>query len=223
MALEEGTGAGTRIGTRIGAGAAPATAQGPAEGTIVGLLVAAGRGRRFDPSGVRSKLEARLGGAMVAVRTAQALLACCDHVIAAVRPDSVALAEQLRLAGCEIVPVNGEEGMGTSIACGARAALRQPHLRVLLVQPADMPWLEADSVRQVAQAAAGAGQLIVLPTFRGQDGHPVRFDASLVPALAQLSGDRGARQLLSSHPPLRMPVDDAGVVKDLDTPADLQA
>ena len=79
---------------------------------IVGLLVAAGRGRRFDPTGAHSKLEARLDGQMVAVRTAQALRTGCDRVIAAIRPDSDSLAAALRHAGCEIAWVTGEEGMG---------------------------------------------------------------------------------------------------------------
>jgi molybdenum cofactor cytidylyltransferase len=189
-------------------------------GAVVGLLVAAGRGRRFDPTGARSKLEATIDGTMVAVRTAQALLAGCDRVIAAVRPDSASLSQALARAGCEIAPVSGEEGMGNSIACGARAALRHADLRVLLVQPADMPWLAGASVRQVAHAVAGEGQLIVVPTFKGRNGHPVRFDRSLVPALAQLSGEGGARRLVLRYPPLRIPLDDAGVVRDLDTPAD---
>jgi molybdenum cofactor cytidylyltransferase len=188
---------------------------------IVGLLVAAGRGRRFDPTGTVSKLETFLGGTMVAVRTAQALLSHCDKVIAAVRPESARLAEALSAAGCEIALVDGTEGMGTSIACGARAAMHQPALRMLLIQPADMPWLAAASVSEVARVQPGAGELIVLPTYRGQDGHPVRFDRSLLPDLAQLSGERGARSLLLRHPPLKIPVDDAGVVRDLDTPQDL--
>ena len=190
---------------------------------IVGLLVAAGHGRRFDPTGARSKLEMRIGSMMVAVRTAQPLLANCDRVIAAVRPDSDRLADELAAAGCEIALVDGDEGMGNSIACGARAAARFDTLRMLLVQPADMPWLEASAVRQVVQADAKDDQFIVVPTFNGRDGHPVRFDPRLVAALAQLSGERGARQLLLRHPPLRIPVDDAGVVRDLDTPADLGA
>ena len=188
---------------------------------IVGLLVAAGYGRRFDPTGARSKLEVRLDGVMVAVRTAQSLLAGCDRVIAVVRAESAPLADELARAGCEISQVSGEEGMGNSIACGARTALRHEATRMLLVQPADMPWLAVASVRQVAQAAAQSGQLIVVPTYKGQDGHPVRFDASLVPALAQLSGERGARHLLLRYPPLRIPLDDAGVIRDMDTPADL--
>jgi molybdenum cofactor cytidylyltransferase len=84
-----------------------------------------------------------------------------------------------------------------------------------------MPWLDPMSVAAVVQARAPAGQLIVVPTYHGQDGHPVRFDGSLLSELATLAGDRGARQLMLRHPPLRIPVDDPGVVRDLDTPEDL--
>lgn len=188
---------------------------------IVGLLVAAGYGRRFDPTGASAKLEAMLGGSMIAVHTARALLAHCDRVIACVRPDSPRLAAALAAAGCEIVPVTGEEGMGNSIACGARRAAACRGVEAILVQPADMPWLTPESVRVVAKA--GTDRLIVLPAYQGQDGHPVRFDRSLLPELALLGGERGARQLLLRHPPLRIAVDDAGVVRDVDTPADLGA
>ncbi len=198
---------------------------------VVGLLIAAGYGRRFDPSGRRSKLEERIDGEMVAVRTARSLLAGCDRVIAVLRHESTALADALATAGCEIAWVSGPEGMGTSIGCAARAALGADmaggaamppsQLAALLVQPADMPWLQPTTVRQLAGANAPNGEPIVLPVYRGQDGHPVRFDARLAPALASLAGERGARALLQRHPAHRIAVTDAGVVRDLDTPADL--
>ena len=186
---------------------------------IAGLLVAAGYGRRFDPTGSRAKLEQRIDGAMVAVRTASALLSHCERVIACVRPASRQLAKELAAAGCEIVTVCGEEGMGNSIACGARHASGFDRLVALLVQPADMPWLAAASVEVIAKAPRD--RLIVVPTWHGQDGHPVRFDRSLLPELMALGGERGARPLLLRHPPLRIAVDDAGVVRDVDTPEDL--
>ena len=73
----------------------------------------------------------------------------------------------------------------------------------------------------VATAVAPNREPIVLPVHGGQDGHPVRFDASLGPDLARLTGERGARALLQRHPAHRIPVTDVGVVRDLDTPADL--
>ncbi len=187
----------------------------------VALLVAAGYGRRFDPTGASAKLEARIDGTMVAVHTARALLAQCDRVIACVRPASLRLADELAAAGCDIEQVQDEadEGMGHSIACGARRAAGIDGLKTLLVQPADMPWLATGSVDAVLRVPLD--RLTVLPTYRGQDGHPVRFGVELLPELAQLSGERGARPLLLRHPPLRIAVEDAGVVRDVDTPADL--
>jgi molybdenum cofactor cytidylyltransferase len=187
----------------------------------VALLVAAGYGRRFDPTGARAKLEARIDGTMVAVHTARALLAHCDRVIACVRAASIQLADELAAVGCDIEQVQDEadEGMGHSIACGARRAAGIEGLRTLLVQPADMPWLATATVEAILSVPIE--RLTVLPTYRGQDGHPVRFGVELLPELAQLSGERGARPVLLRHPPLRIPVEDPGVVRDVDTPADL--
>lgn len=53
----------------------------------VGILLAAGRGRRFDPSGERNKLlQALPGGEPVVVASAHALLAVLPRVIAVVPP-----------------------------------------------------------------------------------------------------------------------------------------
>src|SRR5690606_23081098 len=98
---------------------------------------------------------------------------------------------------------------------------RRAGLRALLVQPADMPWLQAATVQLLAATVPPDGELIVLPTYRDQDGHPVRFDGRLAPELAALTGERGARALLQRHAAHRIAVSDAGVVRDLDTPADL--
>jgi molybdenum cofactor cytidylyltransferase len=167
-----------------------------------------------------------LDGEGVAVRTARALLAACDGVIAVVRPDQVTLHAALTDIGCQVVEIPAgvlatvHEGMGSSIAAAARAALALPYLEQVLVQPADMPWVLPATIRQLIHEDNG-GCPIVVPTFDGEDGHPVRFDRCLLPDLAALSGDRGARGLLLANPTHRMAVTDAGVRRDVDQPADL--
>lgn len=210
----------TASATGTAADPAAASPVAPVAGRVIGLLIAAGHGRRFDPTGRRSKLEQPVDGEWVAVRTARALAAGCDAVIAVLRPESTALATALGSIGCRVVAVTGPEGMGTSIACGARAALAETGCTQVLVQPADMPWISAATVLQIAQTPSGL-QSIVVPVFQGRDGHPVRFDRRHLPDLAALGGERGARPLLERHAPLRIPVDDPGVIRDLDTPADL--
>ncbi|MGA7779576.1 MAG: nucleotidyltransferase family protein, partial [Paraburkholderia sp.] len=41
-------------------------------------------------------------------------------------------------------------------------------------------------------------------------------------ALRALDGDTGARALLTEHPVARLDVDDPGILRDVDTPEDLQ-
>jgi molybdenum cofactor cytidylyltransferase len=57
---------------------------------------------------------------------------------------------------------------------------------------------------------------------RGVRGHPVGFALHHYDALAALDGDTGARALFASAPVQLLDVDDPGIVRDVDTPADLR-
>ena len=109
--------------------------------------------------------------------------------------------------------------MGTSLATAARHLLALPGTRAVLVALADMPWIRHASMAGVLDALQHAP--MAAPSHRGQRGHPVGFRADLLPRLALLSADEGARRLLG-QPGLRLvEVEDPGVLLDIDTPADL--
>jgi len=209
---------------------------------VVGLLLAAGRGRRFaaaraalgpdGPSVAPSpdKLLAAVGGVPVARRALEALAAGCDAVIAAIRPDAPdALRAALAGARCVECP-DADLGMGHSLAAAARAAA-DDGADAVLVMPADMPWLAPSSARAIADAAragddpgAPRAMRIVVPALPdGRRGHPVAFGAAHLPALARLRGDRGARALLDAFAHRVLVLDDAGILRDVDTPRDLTA
>ena len=85
-----------------------------------------------------------------------------------------------------------------------------------------MPRVRPDTIRAVAEKlATGAG--IVVPSYRGERGHPVGFGSRFKQELLSLSGDAGARALLKLHADqlVRLDVDDPGVLQDVDTPSDL--
>jgi molybdenum cofactor cytidylyltransferase len=65
---------------------------------------------------------------------------------------------------------------------------------------------------------------IVLPTFRGQRGHPVIFSASLYQELLTAPGDKGARAVVWAHSAevLEMPTNEQGCVLNLNDPETLQ-
>jgi len=184
------------------------------------LLLAAGRGTRFDPAGVQNKLLAPLpDGTPVACAAARALLATMSNVIAIVRPGAEALAHALNDAGCNVFfSTDAERGMGASLAAGVRAT---PDAEGWIVALADMPWIAPSTVEALARRI-DAGASIVAPVFRGRRGHPVGFGAMHRAALSALDGDIGARRLLDTNDVASIEVDDAGILADIDTRADLQ-
>lgn len=184
-----------------------------------GILLAAGRGARFDPSGARNKLLQPLtDGRPVALAAAHAMLGALPRVIAVLRPDADALAALLEDAGCEIIICpDAASGMGASLAYGiARAADADGWI----VGLADMPHLRGDTVQSIARALA-EGVQIAAPFHAARRGNPVGFGRMHRQALLSLSGDTGARALLGMHPVTAIDTDDTGVLRDIDTPADL--
>jgi molybdenum cofactor cytidylyltransferase len=215
---------------------------------VVGVLLAAGRGERFGGDKLRALLPAaadprRAGqgatrdgatgegagapgpaGECVGVAAARALLAAVPTVIAVVRADDQALAHALGAVGATVVRcADAGRGMGTSLACGVRAVRsRHPAAAGAIVALADMPWVGSATIARVAAAVRG-GATVAAPFHDGRRGHPVGFGAACFAELAALDGDDGARSVVAAHADalLRLDVDDAGVLRDVDAAADL--
>lgn len=186
----------------------------------VGILLAAGRGRRFDPSGGNNKLLQPLaGGDPVVVASARTLLRVVPRVIAVVPPHDGRVGNALRALGCEVtVCPAADSGMAASLVHAVRHSL--PQADAWLVALGDMPYVDPQTLRALLAALAG-GAGIAAPVHGGRRGNPVAFAAMHLPALLALQGDAGARGLLQSAAVTGVEVDDPGIFRDIDTPADL--
>lgn len=187
----------------------------------VGILLAAGRGRRFDPAGARNKLLQPLaGGDAVVAASARKLLAALPHVIAVVPPNDGGVAALLAALGCDVtVCEDADSGMAASLTHALRhSSYLSPDS--WLVALGDMPHVAPATLAALA-AALVAGAPIVAPVRAGRRGNPVGFGAVHRAALLALHGDQGARRLLQTSPVTEMAVDDPGIFHDIDTPADL--
>jgi molybdenum cofactor cytidylyltransferase len=190
---------------------------------LVGILLAAGRGKRFDPSGVQNKLLQTLGGDddgdIVVAASARNMLAVLPRVLAVVRPGDDKVAALLGGLGCEVrVCADADLGMGESLTTAIE------HTRGAegwLIGLGDMPHVRPDTMRALV-ATIERGARIAAPVFEGRRGNPVAFSSFHLPLLLALEGDQGARAILKSHAVSEVIVDDAGVVRDIDTPGDLQ-
>ncbi|MDB5854531.1 MAG: nucleotidyltransferase family protein [Herminiimonas sp.] len=186
---------------------------------IIGILLAAGRGRRFSPDGQHNKLLARLNSAdSVLDASARNLRTAMDDVLAVVRPDSAAVVRSLEAAGCRItVCPDADEGMAASLV---HALSQSMDCEGWVVALGDMPGVRPATIHALAEALR-AGADIAVPVFHCKRGNPVAFSRKYLPELLALQGDQGARGLLRRCEVTEIAVDDAGILHDIDQPADL--
>jgi len=184
---------------------------------IYGILLAAGSSTRFGGF----KLMHPIDGVPMCSKSAIAMKAALGAVLVAVRPGSPCVPTLSGQAGLRVLECpRASEGMGGTLA-DAVAAL-PANGAGYVVALADMPFIHPDSIRAVAEALRG-GASLVAPVYRGQRGHPVGLAASYRAELLALTGDSGARAILKRDEAriTLIEMDDPGVVRDIDTPADL--
>jgi molybdenum cofactor cytidylyltransferase len=184
---------------------------------IVGVLLAAGAGTRFGGDKLLHRLP---DGTPMAVAAAAHLKPACERVVAVVRPGHDELAALLAEAGCDIVVCpEAEGGMGHSLAAGVCATVDALGWIVAL---ADMPFISSASHQAVASRLRD-GASLAASQYQGRRGHPVGFSSAWFAQLAALTGDQGARAILEQHRAelIVCPVDDPGVLRDIDRPTDL--
>lgn len=185
-------------------------------GLPVVVVLAAGRGERFQGDG--HKLEQSLGAETVICTTIRHVI---ESGLAPVVVTTPGMAERVRslVAARDVVlvPEGSPGGMGDSIAAGVRASGQAGGWLIL---PGDMPEVQASTL--LAVAAALQQSPVAYAQYRGMRGHPVGFGVELYSELAALSGDLGARRIVSRFPALGVEVNDPGVLTDIDTAEDLR-
>jgi molybdenum cofactor cytidylyltransferase len=109
-------------------------------------------------------------------------------------------------------------GMFSSIQAGVATANGD----ALVVLPGDMPYVRPETVRAVI-AKYRERSAIVSPRYQGKRGHPVVMPLSLRDEIAQTAPTANLHDVIHHHQDDRvdLDVDDPGVVRDVDTPADL--
>jgi molybdenum cofactor cytidylyltransferase len=199
-----------------------AAAAPPAGPRVAALVLAAGLSRRMGSN----KLLADDGGVPLVRRTVEAALASRARPVLVVTGNE---AQRVRgaLEGLEVTFIDAPdhaEGLSASLKAGLRA-LPVP-AEAVLVCLGDMPRVPAETLDRLISAWNPVeGRAICVPVHQGRRGNPVLWDRRFVPEMLDLTGDQGAKALLSAHAELvaEVPVDAPGVHLDVDTPEALAA
>jgi len=183
------------------------------------IILAAGSGSRFrqvaGPD--KDKLLADCTGRDGAVRSVieQVLVnlpASLEKRVLVTGPERPQAIRMAQAYGCDFVELDSP-GLGDSIAAGVQAC---PDLDGWLILLGDMPFILPSSIEQVRAAIREDG--ISVPVLAGEYGHPVGFGREFGAKLMALTGDRGAKILFAGAQVVEVPVDDPGVVWDVDVP-----
>ncbi|MFF8925744.1 NTP transferase domain-containing protein [Streptomyces longwoodensis] len=201
------------------------TAARPAErtaGPVVGLLLAAGGGRRLG--GRPKALLVHRGRPLVehAVGVLRAAGLTRVHVVLGASADAVR--ERAALDGCVLVDnPDWEQGMGSSLRAGL-ASLTGTGARAALVSLVDQPGIGPEAVARVL-AALRNGTSLASAAYDGVRGHPVLLGSEhWAGVAAAATGDRGARAYLREHEREITLVECGDVARphDIDTAEDLR-
>lgn len=180
---------------------------------IAGILLAAGRSRRF---GANKLIHPLADGTPMAVAAARHLIAVLPDTLAVVDAVDSEVAGLLRDEGLHVV-VNPQAlvGIGASIACGVDARHDAGGWVIAL---ADMPFIPAGIIQQVVRRLEQGAEMVA-PVYRGRRGHPVGFSGRHADNLLQLHTDEGARHIITAHRARLdlIEVQDKAVITDIDS------
>jgi molybdenum cofactor cytidylyltransferase len=184
---------------------------------IAAVVPAAGQSQRFGSR----KLVADVGGVPLIERTIASLLqARVDRVVVVTRAgdafDGVPSLADPRVT--TTVNPDPARGMFSSIQCGLAIAAGD----VVLVLPADMPFVPAAAVVAVAARAVASGSIVV-PVHDGRKGHPIAIPRPLCDRLLTLPPTTTLKEGLAcfGQAVVRLEIGDAGILHDVDVPGDL--
>jgi len=106
-----------------------------------------------------------------------------------------------------------ERGMLSSVQAGVQSLEGDA-----LIWPVDIPFVAPATVRTLVMHDG----TIVVPVHNGRGGHPLRLAHAHLAEVMTLDPARGLKALLEAHAAevRRLPVDDANVLVDVDTPDD---
>ncbi|MEH7827040.1 nucleotidyltransferase family protein [Gemmobacter denitrificans] len=182
------------------------------------LILAAGASTRMRGS---DKLLEQVAGQPLLARIARAALATGLPVRVTLPPDRPA--RKAALQGLDVTMIDvpdAASGMAASLRAGAKGVTG-----AVMILPADMPGIDAKIITQMIESHEKSPQFILRGASGDRAGHPVILPADLVPNLACLQGDEGARSLLKAHHSrVRLvPLPGTAALIDLDTPEDWAA
>lgn len=116
-----------------------------------------------------------------------------------------------------------QEGIASSIRCGLENisnTILRPDCVIFMV--CDQPYVTSSLLLSLLEKRQETGMPIVASSYDDKIGTPALFHKSFFPALMELTGDKGARKLISDNPEKVAAVSFPEGITDIDTASDYE-
>jgi molybdenum cofactor cytidylyltransferase len=193
-----------------------AAAVNPRSISVHGVILAAGASTRMGSP--KALLHYR--GRTFLERALDALQPACDSVVVVTASDASQVRAVCQKHGVDVV-INSapERGMLSSLQC----AIAQRDAYGYLFTPVDYPAIAPTTAAAIVGAFQSAARDAVIPVFDGRHGHPVCISRAVAGQILDLPAGATARDAIHRSDILYLPVADAGILCDVDTPAEHEA
>jgi molybdenum cofactor cytidylyltransferase len=187
---------------------------------IAAVVLAAGMSRRMGTA----KQLLRIDGETILERTLRNVRASnVSEIILVLGHAADDVQRAITTQGLKIV-INPDyqQGMGTSLRSGLAAVTVDAAALIVL---ADQPWVSSETLNRLIEGHQEHKPQIIIPIYQGFRGNPVLLDRSVFAEVQALKGDVGCRGIFGDHTDdiLKLPVDDPGILLDIDSSDDLES
>lgn len=182
---------------------------------IWAIILAAGESKRMAQAKL---LLSYAGKTIIETVVSQTLASSVDDTLVVLGAYRARISKKLKNMPVRTV-VNSQynRGMLSSVQLGFRTLPKTTQAAVILL--GDQPSISSQIIDDLIQGYERSGRGIVLPTCKGERGHPVLIDLKFKAEIERLAPDVGLRGVVYSHPEdiYEVSVDDPGILKDIDT------
>ena len=184
------------------------------------MVLAAGASRRMGTP----KQLLRIGGETILERTLNNVRASDAAEIVLVLGHAAEMVEK-EISTEQIRVVHNpdyQQGMGTSLRTGLASVSAEASGALIVL--ADQPFVRPETLNELITCHQESKPQIIIPMYRGFRGNPVLLDRSVFDEVKGLNGDVGCRAIFGDHTEgiRKLPVDDAGILLDIDSRGDYE-
>ena len=190
---------------------------------ITFIVLAAGESKRFP--GNKLLFEIKDNITIIELLLSSILASKVDRVIVILGHEAEAVNKKVKNINTSIQTVINPKykhgGMSSSIRLGMEKALEN---QAVMITPADIPFIPSEVIDQLIDYYLSHSPLLIIPTYKGQKGHPILIDSKLFKHVLKISEEkRGLKEVINTFKEeiKFLPINNQGILYDIDSVSDI--